>query len=149
MFLNTEFLKNDEIYLRLDRTASSDEAKNWLPAYYFTICRKDGTEVGACDFRVGHNENTYYGGNIGYEIKPEHRGQHCAGKACLLLFELAKKHGMKYVVITCSPENTASRKTCLYAGGTLKEIADLPPDNDMYLEGEKQKCIYLFRLGES
>lgn len=146
MFLDTSFLKNDEIFLRLDKTADADETKKWLPAYYFTICTMDGIEVGNCDFRIGYNDNTYYGGNIGYAVNKEKRGNHYAQKACRLLFELAKKHRMDYLIITCSPENIASRKTCEYAGGTLKEIADLPPDNDMYLEGERKKCIYFFDL---
>jgi len=142
MFFDTSFLRNDEIFLRLDRTAGADETKKWLPAYYFTICLTDGTEVGHWDFRIGYNVNTYYGGNIGYAVKPEKRGNHYARKASHLLFELAQKHEMDYVIITCSPENIASRKTCEYAGGKLKEIANLPPDNDMYLAGERKKCIY-------
>ena len=45
-----------------------------------------------------------------------------------------------------NPENTASRRTCEFAGGVLEGIVELPPDNDMYLEGERQKCIYRFSL---
>ena len=97
-------------------------------------------------FRSGHNESVYYGGNIGYRVHPAHRGRHYAGKACLLLFQLAEKHGMEYLYITCNPENMASRKTCEFAGGVLEGIVELPPDNDMYLEGERQKCIYRFSL---
>ena len=75
-----------------------------------------------------------------------YRGHHYAGKICLLLFELAKGHGMKYLYITCNPDNYASRKTCEYAGCILESIIDLTTDNNMYLEGEMQKCIYLFNL---
>lgn len=45
-----------------------------------------------------------------------------------------------------NPDNHASRKTCEYAGGTLEAIVDLPEDNDMYMDGERQKCIYRFKL---
>ena len=62
------------------------------------------------------------------------------------MFELAKMHKMNYLIITCNPENYASRKTCEYAGGKLESIIDLPTDNDMYLEGHRQKCIYKFVL---
>jgi tagatose 1,6-diphosphate aldolase len=44
--------------------------------------------------------------------------------------------------ITCTPNNTPSRKTCEKLGLKLLEIAELPTDNDMYLEGERYKCIY-------
>ncbi len=73
-------------------------------------------------------------------------GQHLAGKACLLLFELARKHDLGYLIITCNPDNYASRKTCEYAGGELLEIVELPEDNDMREDGEFEKCIFRFAL---
>lgn len=145
-FFNTDYLKTDEIMLKLLRTAGGNPEKNWVPAYYFTICLPDGTKIGDCDLRVGHNQNLYYGGNIGYGIDVEYRGHHYAGKACHLLFDLAKKHDLGYVIITCNPDNWPSRKTCEYAGGTLLEICDLPEDNDMYLRGEHSKCVFRFEL---
>ena len=146
-FHDTSNLKTNEITLKLDKTTDADIEKNFVPAYYFKICRSsDETEVGHCDFRVGHNKRLYYGGNIGYEIYEPYRGNYYAAKACLLLFDLARKHGMDYLYITCNPDNYASRKTCEYAGGILEATIDLPMDNDMYLRGEKQKCIYRFNL---
>lgn len=144
MFLDTSFLRNSEIYLQLDHTAAGREG--WLPAYHFRICLPDGTEAGVCDLRVGHSERVYYGGNIGYRIHEPFRGHHYAGKACLLLFALARRHGLDHLYITCNPDNIASRKTCEYAGGTLEGIVDLPISNDMYQRGERQKCIYRFLL---
>lgn len=95
---------------------------------------------------IGHNDKLYYGGNIGYSVDAEYRGHHYAGKACLLLFELAKKHNLKYVIITCNPNNYASRKTCQYAGGKLIEVVELPKNNDMRDKGETEKCIFRFEL---
>lgn len=146
MFFDTSFLKDEEISLVLERTAAANPERGWVPAYYFAICNKDGTKIGECDLRVGHNENTYYGGNIGYSINEEYRGHHYAGKACLLLFELAKRHNMDYLIISCDPDNVASKKTCEYAGGKLSEIAELPEGNDMRSNGETEKCIYKFML---
>lgn len=74
------------------------------------------------------------------------RENHYAGKACLLLFQLARKHNMDYLYITCDPDNSASKKTCEYAGGNLLEIATLPEGNDMRDRGELKKCIYEFHL---
>lgn len=146
MFFDTSFLKDEEISLVLERTAAANPERGWVPAYYFAICNKDGVKIGECDLRVGHNENTYYGGNIGYSINEEYRGHHYAGKACLLLFELAKLHNLDYLIISCNPDNVASRKTCEYAGGKLSEIAELPEGNDMRSNGETEKCIYKFML---
>lgn len=145
-FIDTFDLKNDEIFLKLEKTVDAVPEKKWVPAYHFAICLSDGREAGKCDLRVGHNEKLYYGGNIGYNVYEEFRGSHYAGKACLLMFRLAKKHGMSYLYITCNPDNHASRKTCEFADGILEKTVDLPPDNDMYLSGERQKCIYRIEL---
>ena len=64
----------------------------------------------------------------------------------MLLFQLAKKHKMDYLIITCNPDNHASRKTCEYAGGILEEIVEIPEDNDMRKIGETEKCIFRFSL---
>lgn len=147
IFHDTTILKNDEIQLVLEKVTAADASKDWLPAYHFHICSLNGTVMGKCDLRIGHNEKVYYGGNIGYNILSEYRGNHYAGKACRLLFELAKKHHMDYLIITCNPDNYASRKTCEYAGGKLIEIVELPADNDMRQDGETHKCIYRFDIG--
>ena len=70
----------------LERTVDGDDEKGWVPAYYFAICNQEGTKMGACDLRIGHN-NLYCGGNIGYTVFEEYRGHHYAGKSSMLLFE--------------------------------------------------------------
>lgn len=144
MFLDTTFLKSNEINLILERTVDGDDEKGWVPAYHFAICNQEGIKMGVCDLRLGHNDNLYYGGNIGYSIDEEYRGHYYAAKACLLLFELAKMHQLEYVIITCNPDNYASRKTCEYVGCELLEIVELPENNDMREAGETEKCIYKF-----
>ncbi|MBQ4167831.1 MAG: GNAT family N-acetyltransferase [Clostridia bacterium] len=145
-FLDTDDLFTDEIALRLRKTAPAKPEKRWVPAYYFDICLRDGTKIGSCDLRVGHNEKSYIGGNIGYGIDEAHRGHRYAAKACGLLFKLAEKHGMDHLYITCDPENIASARTCEAAGGRLVEVADIPEDNEMYAEGKRRAAIYLFEL---
>ena len=146
MFFTTDFLKTEEISLRLDRTFPGDPVKNWGPAYYFSICAPDGTVMGTCDLRIGQNDSLYYGGHIGYRVEEPYRGHHYAEKACRLLFQLAKKHGFTSLYITCNPDNIPSARTCERAGGTLVEIAELPADSDMRRKGETHKCIYQFDL---
>ena len=146
MFLNTDFLKNDELVLRLERTSDAVPEKEWLAAYYFSICLADGTPVGRCDLRIGHNTSVYYGGNIGYWVDEMHRGHHYAAKACKLLFQLARKHEMTYLYITCNVSNIASAKTCERAGGEYIATETLPEDNDMYMDGVRQVKVYKFEL---
>lgn len=147
VFQDTSDLRNDEIYLKIRKTVAANPDRKWVPYYDFAICSStDDRELGHCDLRIGHSDNLYFGGNIGYTIHEDSRGRRFSTKACLLLFDLARRHNMNYLYISCNTDNYASRKTCEYAGGTLLEIADLPPDNDMYLDGERQKCIYYFSL---
>ena len=149
MFFDTGDLRNDEIFLKLVKAEKSKSKQRWAPCYLFKICLSDGgAEIGLCDFRIGNTEKLYFGGNIGYRVYEPYRGFHYAAKACLLLFELAKKHKMPYLYITCNPDNFASRRTCEYAGATLESIIDLPEDNDMYLIGERKKCIYKVTFSE-
>ena len=145
-FLDTSDLRSDELMLRLDKTSQALPDKGWVPAYYFTICLPDGVPVGGCDLRIGHTRKTYLGGNIGYHVAEAHRGHRYAAKACLLLFRLAKKHGMDHLYITCPVDNPASARTCELAGGKLVEIADVPLDNDMYAEGIRRVKIFRFEI---
>jgi predicted acetyltransferase len=145
-FLKTYDLKTDEIELRLDQTFEGDEEKGWAPSYRFFICSPKGEEMGVCDLRVGYSENLYYAGNIGYTVYEGFRGRHYAAKACLLLFTLARRHGMKEVIITCNPDNIASYKTCEWVGCELVEIVEVPEGNDMRERGETHKRIYRMTL---
>ena len=146
MFYDTEDLRDGEIRLELDRTCEGLPEKNWVPAYYFAICLPDGTKIGYCDLRIGHNDRLYIGGNIGYGIDEAYRGHHYAAKACRQLFRLARKHELGYVIITCDPANTASSRTCQLAGGEYLETADIPEDHDMYERGLRQVMVYRFDL---
>lgn len=146
-FLDTEFLEGEEVKLVLNRTVEADPVRKWVPAYHFFICDKQGNKMGNCDLRVGYNEGLYYGGHIGYSIDEEYRGHRYAAKACELLFELARKHGMDYLYITCDPGNWPSRKTLEYLKGDFLGIAELPEDNDMRInDGDTEKCIFKFEL---
>lgn len=147
MVFDTSFLKTEEIQLVLERTNGADPEKNWLPAYHFDICDRNGNKMGHCDLRIGHNENVYYGGNIGYRVEPEYRGHHYSAKACRLLFELAKLHGLDYVIITCSHDNAASRAILEGLKGEFLETAELPEYNDMRIErGLTHVHVYKFTL---
>ena len=145
-FMSTEHLRSDEIWLQLERVALANSERNWVPAYIFAICDLAGNKMGTCDLRLGHNDQLYFGGNIGYRVEEPYRGHHYAAKACRLLFQLAKQHEMGYVIITCNPDNVPSRKTLEHLNGELLEIAELPPDNDMRKIGETHKCIFRFEL---
>ncbi len=146
-FLKPVGLVDNDLELVLKETSPADEKKGYVPAYFFEMINSNtGEKMGRIDLRIGNNQNTYYGGNIGYTVEEGFRGHHYASRSIKLLMPFIKKHGVNEFLITCNPDNIASRKTCEHAGGKLIEIASLPKDNDQYIKGERQKCIYKFKL---
>ncbi len=117
IFKDFKFLTNGEIDLILTERSPADPSRNYVPGYRFSITlHKEDEEIGTIDIRIGYNENTYYGGHIGYHIDQKFRGHHYASKACVLLKKIAKAHEMAYLSISCNPDNLASRRTMEKAG---------------------------------
>lgn len=141
-------LRDDDLELVLTQKVPANPARGHVPAYRFEMRRAgDPRKAGAMELRIGNVDSlVLYGGHIGYGVEPEFRGSHFAARSCRLLFPLAKRHGINPLWITCNPDNWASRRTCELAGGRLVEIVDLPPDNDQYARGDRQKCRYRFDL---
>lgn len=147
-FLDPGELEDGELKLVLVNTLSPDPKKGLVPAYEFEMRhRGSGEKLGHINLRIGNMDKIVkYGGHLGYDVYPEHRGHHYAARSCQLLFPFAMSHGMSTLWVTCNPDNIASRRTCEIAGGAFIEIVDLPEDNDQYQEGERQKCRYRFEL---
>jgi tagatose 1,6-diphosphate aldolase len=139
-------LADRELELHLTERTLGDPARHWVPAYRFEM-RVGGRKAGSISLRVGSNAYLeLYAGHIGYGVEYEFRGRRFAARSCRLLFDLARVHGLTTLWITCNPENVASRRTCELVGGELVDIVDLPPETDMYKEGERQKCRYRVQL---
>ncbi len=139
-------LADGELELHLAERTLGDPRRSWVPAYRFDM-RVTGVKAGSISLRVGSTELIErYAGHIGYGVEPPFRGRRYAARACMLLFGLARSHGLRTLWITCNPENVASRRTCELIGGELVDIVELPPETEMYKEGERQKCRYRVRL---
>jgi tagatose 1,6-diphosphate aldolase len=77
----------------------------------------EGTKVGAVCLRTGCTKRLEeYGGHLSYDVDEEYRGNRYAARSCRLLFPLAIRHGIRSLLITCHPENLASRRTCELIG---------------------------------
>ena len=122
----------------------ADPGKGWVPSYEIDL-HVDGVQerIGKIFLRVGTTPALEMcGGHVGYEIDPAWRGRHYAERSVRLLLPLAKCHGFSTLWITCSPDNWPSRRTCERLGAQFVEIVPVPPDNEMYLQGARQKCRY-------
>lgn len=142
-FRKLGIITDNEIDLILSETKEQDDEKGYVPSYHFLIKRHNEKAVaGLIELRIGFNENIHYGGNIGFSIYEDFRGNYYAAKACLLLKALAKAHHMHTLRITCDVNNIASKKTIETIGGTYLGDVDLPSDNDMFKEGIKTVSLY-------
>ena len=146
-FQKFDFLTDGYLELYIQRKAHAHEERFQVPAYYFSI-KKSGfaDEIGKIEIRIGHNEQTFYGGNVGYEIYPPYRGNHYAMRACQIIKRVAKGHGMKFLYISCLPDNIASNKTCQRLGAKLLGNYLIPFHNEMYLMGIPQINIYVLEV---
>lgn len=141
-FFDSGLLRDGEVQLVLEKTSPADPERGRVPAYHFAICGEGGERMGWCSLRIGHCEALYYAGHIGYGVDEPYRGRHLAVRACRLLFRLADKHGLGYVLITCDPDNPASRRTAELAGCEYLETAPLPEWHDLAKEGFREVCVY-------
>lgn len=147
-FFDSGLLRDGEVQLVLEKTSPANPERRRVPEYRFAVCGEDGTRMGWCSLRIGHPEPLYYAGNIGYEVEEPYRGRGLAARACSLLYKLADRHGLGYVLITCDPSNAASRRTAERTGCELLETAPLPGWHDLTKEGFREVCIYGKTLGE-
>ena len=141
-FFDSAGLTDGELQLVLEKTSPADPLRGRVPAYHFAICGSGGKKMGSCSLRIGHAETLYYAGHIGYEVEEPFRGRRLAARACRLLFPLAEKHRLGYVLITCDPANPASRRSAELAGCEFLETAPLPAWHDLAKQGFTEVCIY-------
>ena len=145
LFKRAPKLSDGEIRLRFAGKHVDPLRNGWGTSFIYDI-EADGKIVGRCDLRLGSGYTLEYAGNIGYAVYLPYRGHHYAAKACLLLFKQAKHLGMSDVVITCNTDNIASYKTCELAGCTFVATKPVPDDHELYLQGDREKAIFIKHL---
>ena len=139
-----ECLKNDKVILKLIEKNSGDA--EILPFYYYDIFDNQNNPVGKISIRIGHNFNSYYNGNIGFEIFDKHRGFNYSLYASKLVLKVAQAHKMNDLYITCKESNIASRKIIEKLGAEKKEIVNIPKECFFYKENLERYIIYLLNL---
>ena len=146
-FLNRfDIISDGEITLRISQKYRGDD--ELLPFYYYDI-HVNNTAVGKISIRFGSNYHSYYNGNVGYEIDKEYRGNKYAYKACKIVMQVAREHGMAELILTCDESNIASYKTIEKLGAELVEIVKPPKDYFAYRENMEKQRIYKLQLSEN
>lgn len=149
VFLEPGPLVDGELRLALIETVQGNP-KRWSGAsgYAFEMRHaRTGERMGYLSLRFGDHEFLVrYAGHIGYSVEPPYRGHRYAARSCLLVLPLARLHGARELWITTNPDNAASRRTCEIIGAKYIETVPVPPGNDMYDRGDREKCRYRLQL---
>lgn len=146
--LKNKVTEGERIDLVLESHRNPSFHNNYVPSdLYGIFLHGSSARIGECDIRIGMNEELYYAGNIGYRIYEPYRGHGYAYDAAKMLMKIARdEHDFKEIILTCSPDNTASKKTLEKLGGELVETVDVPAWHWLYKRGEKVKHIYRYDL---
>lgn len=134
------------MYLELLSYEKDHLQKGWKPYYIYNII-ENHHEVGRIVLREGTCQERYFDGHIGYTIEEEYRGHHYSREACILLFDIAKEKGMTQLMITCSPENIASRRIIESLPSQFIEEKEIPAAlRKDFDDNERVKRIYQITL---
>ncbi len=149
-FLPFDRLSDGVVELRVEERVPADPTLGHVPAYRFAIVPCDsGTHAGSVRLRVGTVEATpslLTSGHVGYEVDEPFRGHGYAARACRLIAPVARAHGLTELVITCDPDNAASRRTCERLGARLVGTFDVPPDHPMFAKGRRRVLRFVYSV---
>ena len=140
--LPPEVLTFGQVELRFVRVVPGEPERGFVPAYNFRVRTLAGADVGHINFRVGDTVHIrMYAGHIGYEIFEAHRGHGYARQACEAIAPFV---GTIYqsVIITCDPDNLASKRTIENLGARFLEEVPVPPGEPQYRRGSRCKRRY-------
>ncbi|MGL4336888.1 MAG: GNAT family N-acetyltransferase [Turicibacter sp.] len=138
-------LSDDIISLKIIEKFQGNDVM--LPFYYYDIYEnKSNEKIGKISIRIGNNYHSYFNGHIGYEIDEIYRGHNYSLLASKILLQVAKKHDMTFIYLTCNKSNSASRKIIEKLGGELIEIIYVPKDYFGWRENMEQQCIFKLNL---
>jgi tagatose 1,6-diphosphate aldolase len=145
-FFDPGSLVDGDLELVLASAEYRDTRRGVVPQYEFDL-RKTGTTLtmGLIKLRILlTDELTLYGGNLSYDVDKDYRGHKYAARGCRLLFPLAKRHGLKSLLITCAPDNAASRRTCELIGAQYVDLIKVEIEPGKY----RPTCRFVVSLGD-
>jgi predicted acetyltransferase len=134
-------IKGSILTLKLIETCVGDDKV--IPFYYYDIYLSSiSSPIGKISIRIGYNEHSYFNGNVGYEIDEPFRGNGYAKIAVMMTYEIARFHGMTYLIISCDEDNYPSKSVINKLGGIHIETIMPPKNYVFYYEGIPKHSIY-------
>jgi predicted acetyltransferase len=120
---------------------------NISQTFYFRITlRGKRQEIGYVAVRDGEGGLMYYAGHVGYNIAEKYRGKHYALRACRLIAPALCELGFLDAVITCDPDNEASKRT-IEGLKVMREMrVPVPDEYRKALDGSTEKLRYIWDI---
>lgn len=135
-------LRAGPVKLFFDKRVEIEPGGELVPFYHFKIIGELGKIVGHINFKTGDTEHIIqYAGHIGFQIIKEYRGHSYAYWACMALAPFVQSVYGK-VILTCDPENIASRKTIEKLPATFINEVAVPLHEPSYQSGSRLKRRY-------
>ncbi|MFH0396354.1 GNAT family N-acetyltransferase [Streptococcus sp. A34] len=99
--------------------------EGFVPSIQYVSFDDAGQAVGFLSLRLRLSDYLLnIGGHIGYSIRPSQRGKGYAKEQLRLGLQEAATKNISKVLVTCSTDNQASRRTIVACGGSLEDIRD-------------------------
>jgi len=134
-----------DVVLRFIELVPADSERGFVPYYHFCIVTVYGGEVGHINFRVGDTEHVrVYAGHIGFAVVEPHRGHGYAFQACRAIAPFVRSI-YENVIVTCDPDNFASKRTIERLGAEFIEEVPVPQGDPNYERGSRSKRRYRWR----
>jgi predicted acetyltransferase len=124
------------LWLRFVRACPADAVRGLVPYRHYRITSvqagRAAEDVGRINLRTASTRLTdTVIGHIGFEVAAAHRGRGYARLACLALAPHVR-HFMPTALITCDPDNAASRRTIERLGARFLGEFAVPDDYRQY-----------------
>jgi tagatose 1,6-diphosphate aldolase len=137
-----ETLSHGEVILRFARVVFGDTKRGLVPYFHYRILIPVGMDAGHINFRIGNTEHVRHCvGHIGFEISEWFRGNNFAFQACRAIAPFVRSV-YRAAIITCDPDNQASRRTIEALGARFIDEMDVPPHDPQYELGSRKKRRY-------
>ena len=137
-----ETLSYGEVLLRFARVVFGDPARGFVPYYHYRILAPGGSDAGHINFRVGESEHVRHCvGHVGFEVAEAFRGRGYAWQASRALAPFIRSI-YPAVILTCDPDNLASRRTIEDLGALFMDEVAVPAHDPQYERGSRAKRRY-------
>lgn len=114
--------------------------QGFVPYIQYVSFDESGQAIGFLNLRLRLNDFLLNkGGHIGYSIRPSQRQKGFAKEQLELGLQEARLKNISKVLVTCSEENVASRRTIMAKGGILEDIREGVERYWIDVEGENEQ----------